>query len=460
LARPDVRRVLYGGAKGGGKSAFLCAWVFTYAWSVMAEHKLPVSSNPPHIGWMGRKQATDFTATTLQTWRQMIPEEYYELKGGTERDSKHILIMGRVAVDYGGLDRQESINKFNSAEYGCFAIDQAEETSRDDISVLRGSLRKTINGTPLPYKELYTANPRPGWLKEDFVDQQTPGSVFVPALPSDNPYLPDGYEDTLIDAFGYRPELIAAYLRGDWQGLSGVNQVILEEWIAAAKIRYDHAPYIKKWVSVDPARFGDDKCVILAGENTAIVDAKVLPYCPEPQIVTTAAAMAERMGDSEGHRVPIIVEVVGACGVSDYLIQDGRSVIEYCPSHAADNPDKYYNKRSEVWSTVARWMHDGVFDERVGALFVLPEPEDDSLRTVWQQVCRQITWPWYDFRGQKILIAAKKDIKAEHSGVSPDYADAYINGVAHLPMIRPIGAEQRRRERRLSRPAARHPMGM
>ena len=50
LERPDVRRVLYGGAKGGGKSFFLCVWAFTYAWTIASQFKLLPSSNPPHIG--------------------------------------------------------------------------------------------------------------------------------------------------------------------------------------------------------------------------------------------------------------------------------------------------------------------------------------------------------------------------------------------------------------------------
>ena len=154
LESPEIRRLLYGGAKGGGKSYFMCVWAFLYAWSVCVAHKLMPSTNPPHVGWLGRKQGIDFTATTLQTWRTIIPEEYYQLRGGTEKDSKHILIMDRVAIDYGGLDRQETINKFNSAEYGFIGIDQAEEVGRDDISVLRGSLRMTIDGKPLSYKEL------------------------------------------------------------------------------------------------------------------------------------------------------------------------------------------------------------------------------------------------------------------------------------------------------------------
>ena len=150
LDDPKIRRVLYGGAKGGGKSYFLCVWAFTEAYKIIVANKLRPTKNPIHVGWLGRKQATDFTATTLQTWRKIIPEEYYEIKGGTEKDPKHLLIMNRVAIDYGGLDRQETINKFNSAEYAFFGIDQAEETNRDDVSVIQGSLRLKINGKESP----------------------------------------------------------------------------------------------------------------------------------------------------------------------------------------------------------------------------------------------------------------------------------------------------------------------
>jgi len=115
LADPKVRRVLFGGAKGGGKSHFLCVWLFTTLWDMMIRAHLKKSANPPHVAWFGRKQAVDLTGTTLQTWREVIPEEYYRLKGATEKDPKHILIADRIALDYGGLDNQENINKFNSA---------------------------------------------------------------------------------------------------------------------------------------------------------------------------------------------------------------------------------------------------------------------------------------------------------------------------------------------------------
>ena len=60
------------------------------------------------------------------------------------------------------------VNKFNSAEYGFVAVDQAEETERDDIMVLKASRRMKIQGRdlPLPYMGLWTANPAACWLLE------------------------------------------------------------------------------------------------------------------------------------------------------------------------------------------------------------------------------------------------------------------------------------------------------
>ena len=102
------------------------------------------------------------------------------------------MIADRIAIDYGGLDKQENINKFNSAEYIIIAIDQAEEVTRDEISTVRASLRMILRdkkgkGINIPFKELYTANPRQCWLRDEFLVKPAPNAKFVKAVPADNP---------------------------------------------------------------------------------------------------------------------------------------------------------------------------------------------------------------------------------------------------------------------------------
>ncbi len=193
------RAVLYGGAKGGGKSFLLCLWAVEWCEWLIKFFDIKETTHPVPVGFLGRKRSVDFSETTLETFKKIIPYTNYRMKA----HDKEIIIHERVKIDYGGLDDQESINKFNSAEYAFLAIDQAEETQRNDVSVLQASLRLRHNQKTPPYKELYTANPAECWLKEDFILGNKPNSIFIPALPDDNPYLPKEYKQRLRDSFSH-----------------------------------------------------------------------------------------------------------------------------------------------------------------------------------------------------------------------------------------------------------------
>ena len=158
---------MYGGAKYGGKSVFGCAFCFLECIRLIKLCKIKKSVNPVRVGFMGRMVGKDFSTTTLDTWHGTIPEDLYEIKG----NPAEIIIERRVKIYTGGLDRQETINKFNSAELAFFFLDQGEEVPKDKTSLLRAATywRKTINGIKIPGKGLITANPAQCWLKEEFI---------------------------------------------------------------------------------------------------------------------------------------------------------------------------------------------------------------------------------------------------------------------------------------------------
>jgi hypothetical protein len=426
---PEVRRVMYGGAKGGGKSFLLCVWLYALAWHLINAAGLQVSDNPPHVGWFGRKQGIDLTGTTLQTWREIIPESHYRICGATSRDPQHIRILDRICIDYGGLDKSENIQKFNSAEYMFIAVDQAEEVTKDEVAVLLGSLRMTLNDKdgkriPWTYKELYTANPRQCWLKTDFIVDPKENVRFIPALPTDNPHLPESYLQTLQDAFGHRPELLAAYRDGDWSAMEGAEQVIKGAWLDEAKLRTCHAPRTKRYLACDPARFGDDETVIYLMHNAEIMGKKILGYCRTTEISNRLAVLSTQNDDCD-----IVVETTGAdvgAGVVDELHDMGKNVIVYCPSGKSsalnrDGKALYHNIRAEAWSTAAKKLSSGMLDEETNTVVECK----NMYTTLYNDLCA----PHYKFAetGGRILIESKSDIKSpKRLGKSPDHGDTYI----------------------------------
>lgn len=408
LDSPGIVDIMYGGAKGGGKSHFLCAWVFLFCVAVANRFGMQPTDKPIHVGWMGRKQATDFTATTLQTWQRIIPADRYVLKGASEKHPKHILIEGRIAMDFGGLDRIEDVNKFNSAEYAIIAVDQAEETSKDDISVLRASRRLTIDGRPLAYKGLFTANPARCWLQSDFIYNPGPRRKFIQALPADNPYLPNDYVQTLKDSFGHRPELLEAYLHGNWDSFDTDNQCIKGVWVRNAILRKSTPrDYPRRVITCDPARFGDDETVIYYLEEGSIKDECIYG---QKDTMFTAGQLAVW---ANKYQCPVVVDEIGlGAGVVDRLREMNVEVFGFNSSGKSRNPDRYYNLRSEAWDQVASMFSSGSL----------------ALNTDDQMIQTELCVPTYHFKNGRMLIEPKEKIK-ERLGKSPDRADAYVMGL-------------------------------
>ena len=410
LKHPDVKEVLYGGAKGGGKSVFGCIWSFTKALAIIKQCGIEPRQHPIPVGFMGRKRGIDFTNTTLETWKRFIPEDMYEIKG----KPAEIIISDRVKILTGGLDNGDVINKFNSAEYAFFFIDQAEEVDSTQIGELRATFRLIINGTKIPGKGLFTANPAPSFLKDEFILNPTANRLFVQALPTDNHYLGAEYIEVLRDSFKNRPELLKAYLEGSWDCLGGFNQVIRDSWVSNAANITLYPPTKKKIITCDPARYGNDETVIYYMENTEIKEAEIYGQKDLMYTANILHTLSHKHCDCL-----IAVDVCGiGAGVVDRLIEMGDNVIGIDNASKAEESDKYYNKRAEVWCGAADMIAAG----------------DVELKNTEPKLVGQLCSPKYEFRNGKILIESKADIK-KRLGNSPDRGDAYVNGLYALQFV-------------------------
>lgn len=418
-----TRYILYGGAKGGGKSFFLCWCAFLWAKAVCDLFKLVPSDTPIPVGFMGRKQGSDFKKTTLETWKKIIPTESYFVR---KQDSEIILFDGRCKIFYGGLDNKETINKFNSAELAFFCLDQAEEMTREDVGVLRGAVRLKHRGRQPQYKELYTANPSDCWLKEDFIDSDSPGYAYIPALPSDNRHLPSDYIATLEEAFKYSQPLLKAYRDGDWNALKSSNSLLSGDDILSLRGKTHICQQKKRVVVCDPAT-SHDECVIYYIKDYKIEETKIIiGEYDTMKIAGEIAVMARKykVKDVGGDNIGL------GKGIFDRLRELGDFTVHEINSAASSMKKNFCNKRADVY-----WnLMEAVIERRI------PFPEDAELR-------RQLINIKYEVRGSngEVIIQDKKAIK-KALGVSPDRADCFAYGVYLSDKIEPYksGSKQDR----------------
>lgn len=413
LQKPHVRELLYGGSKGGGKSVFGCIWLYFECLDIAYKYIPEPLKDPIPIAFMGRKVAKHFKETTLDTWKRFVPPDHYLIKG----DPAEITIANRVIIRTGGLEAKEELEKFNSAEFARIFIDQAEETSKDDISVLRACLRLIINGNKIPGKILWTANPAQCWLKTEFITTKTTKKPFVQALPGDNPYLGEEYIETLKESFSHRPELLSAYLYGSWSALEGVGQVIKDSWVQMAKQRIRlNMQTAHKVIACDVARFGDDETVIYYMEDGIIVDELIYG---QKDTVFTASQLILMMDEKECSTIVIDADGVGG-GVVDQIEDVRKSKKKHwnivsVNGAAKSISEKYHNKRAEVWDVVAKRFSGGT---------VILRSDGKTDLVLENQLCI----PTYEFRNGRLLIEKKEEIK-KRLGSSPDRADAYVMGL-------------------------------
>lgn len=416
LNSPESVGILYGGAKGGGKSYLFCLWVFLWTKYLIELFGLKPTANPPPLGFIGRKQGVDFNHTTLETFKRIIPAACYEIK----KQEKEIIFLKTAKVLFGGLDDTERINKFNSAELAFIGIDQAEETERTDVNILQASLRLRLNDITPPFKELYTANPADCWLKNEFIDNPGPGKYYIPALPTDNPHLPDDYVSRLSDVFRFNQPLLQAYLYGDWSALQASNVVISGVMLENLKGVTKHPKNIKRYGGCDPS-LGGDECVTYIMENGKILERVILVGERDPMKV--AAHLRILMEKWQVKTMGIDVIGIGS-GIASRLreMMKDCNIVYINSAETARDEARFHNVRTEIWWNAAELIQNRDIDY----------PEDEELR-------RQLCAPRYDVEDSdgQIRLEPKDKTKTRISR-SPDRGDAFVYALWAGKFAKPI----------------------
>lgn len=228
--------LLFGGARGGGKTA----WVLAEALVIL--HEIPGLQSV-----LFRKSYKDLSQPggVMPRLLARIPKDV-----GTYNVSEHkwTFTNGSTLV-LAHLETQRDVGRYLGGEYQLMIFEQAEQIDELTYRLLKGSLRASgellqrMQALDYSPRMLLTANPGGvgnAWLKKRFIDPfPTGGVVFKPAPSEDDPnpsircFVPSSLSDNpaldLADP-GYRqrleslpPDERKAQLEGDWNVLKGAR---------------------------------------------------------------------------------------------------------------------------------------------------------------------------------------------------------------------------------------------
>lgn len=210
----NFENVLFGGAKGGGKSHGLR--------NIMLKRRI---EKPGSIGVIFRRSYPELDGNHIRPLFNQFPalKEYFN-------ETKKILTLpNRSVLMFRYLQSAKDLPNYQGQEFHDLAIEEAGQWTEEMYSTLKGSNRCTLEGSKA--RCLLTANPGGighKWLKRlfitrDFRPEEDPAAHhFIPAKVDDNPVLmknDPGYKARL--AAEKNPLLRRAYLEGDWDIQAG-----------------------------------------------------------------------------------------------------------------------------------------------------------------------------------------------------------------------------------------------
>lgn len=173
---------------------------------------------------------------------------------------------------------------------------------------------------------------------------------------------------------------------------------------------------MRRVVSCDPSQ-GGDECVIMAFENTEVVETKIM-HIKDTMII--AGEIAVMMNRYETNHCAVDSIGIGA-GICDRLRELGKDVDYINSAETANEEQKFANRRAEMWWYAMEQIRKGNVEY----------PKDAELRRELSSVhCRVVS------SNGKIQLEPKDKTK-ELLGRSPDRADAFVYGLWALQRAEP-----------------------
>ena len=399
LTDRETEFIGYGGAAGGGKSILGCDWLQQMGYYA-----------PNTKYFIGRDSLTETRESVLYTWRKLANARGFK---DWDYSDNHIYFKNGSVVEFLDLSfypqKDPMYERFGSKEYTSGWIEEAGSTHFMAYEVLKSRIGRWMNDEyNIKKKLLCTFNPKKNWVDSTFYrpfvkGEELPRTKFVYALPSDNPYLPADYIETLrnIKDKATRERL----LNGNFDYDDDPTSMISYESIMALYTN-SHVNSGDKVIICDVARFGADKALITVWDGFRLIEYHKFDISATTQIQTCINAMRSK------HQVSARNTIVDEDGV-------GGGVVDNCHVTGFVNNSKpfnlnYANQKAECGYKLAEVIHQ---------MYIACELSQEDKEHIEEELGQLKTYE--SDKDSKLKILPKEKIK-DNIGRSPDWLDIFI----------------------------------
>ena len=401
--------ILYGGAKGSGKSYLGVVWVVYMCLTYPGIRAL-----------VGRTVLTQLRVTTIKTLLDLFkecgikPEEHYTYN----QQSNEIRFYNESEIVFRDLSFNPSDPNYDSLgglELTIAFVDEVAQVSRQAYDVVRSLLRYKINEYNLTPKLFMSCNPSQSWLKQEFylphINGTLPGNkIFIQALPTDNPNLPKSYLDILKSL---PPKQMRRLYLGDWNYEQIEDSLFDFDLISESVFKDIPNPQDKKYMSVDVARFGDDRSVVMIWVGLVVIECMIYRKLSTTEL---SAEIRELIAKHGIHPNNIIVDSDGVGGgVSDQI-----KGINFVNNSRALHEQNFSNLKSQCYVKLADMFREG----KISLNLMDPNIIDDLTQELLSVRLKD------QDKDNKVAVQSKDEMK-KILGKSPDLSDALMMGMYH-----------------------------
>ena len=394
--------------------AFVGAWGTGKSFAGIQRALILSEESPGNMGVIFRREFTDLRDSTLKDF-----ESYTNLRASAERS---VTLPNKSVILFRHLE--EIQGTMQNMNLGWFWIEQAEELDTDaQFFVLHGRLRRNVKRRT----GFITANTNGhNWIYKLW---KIAGDADYPLFEADSfqasAYLPEDTLKSWRELEKKKPKVYRRFVLNSWDESDAVDVIIQPEHVERA-MRNDviiRTP-LRRLVSIDVARFGDDRTTFYAIEGDdkfrKVVAKEVHDKKDTMATVGLAQIFAKKHGDAESFAVD---EIGIGAGVVDRLRELDRHVIPVNAAARENVRHGCYNRRAEIYVTAAELLEAG----RVQLLAT-----DEDAR-------EELSWTRYKtIKSSGIYQVEPKDDVKERYGRSPDHADALLNGLWAFPQAKVV----------------------